>query len=109
MVIFRVIKTAMYAIRAIFPLFIQRNKSNLYVIQRFLAVLRKFNNPIDSFFTRFLRSVSLTHQFNNQMRTDCSDNFFTMSGSGSSRSEEHTSELQSREKIVCRLLLEKKK
>src|SRR5690606_40451383 len=27
----------------------------------------------------------------------------------SSRSEEHTSELQSREKLVCRLLLEKKK
>src|SRR6266700_6914202 len=29
--------------------------------------------------------------------------------SGQSRSEEHTSELQSREKLVCRLLLEKKK
>src|SRR5690606_39459296 len=28
---------------------------------------------------------------------------------GESRSEEHTSELQSREKLVCRLLLEKKK
>src|SRR5690606_41790660 len=28
---------------------------------------------------------------------------------GTSRSEEHTSELQSREKLVCRLLLEKKK
>src|SRR5690606_39510759 len=28
---------------------------------------------------------------------------------GRSRSEEHTSELQSREKLVCRLLLEKKK
>src|SRR5690606_41095743 len=28
---------------------------------------------------------------------------------GSGRSEEHTSELQSRENIVCRLLLEKKK
>src|SRR5690606_39737626 len=27
---------------------------------------------------------------------------------GNSRSEEHTSELQSREKLVCRLLLEKK-
>src|SRR5690606_39799368 len=27
---------------------------------------------------------------------------------GASRSEEHTSELQSREKLVCRLLLEKK-
>src|SRR5579883_1874467 len=30
-------------------------------------------------------------------------------GHGSRRSEEHTSELQSREKLVCRLLLEKKK
>src|SRR6266511_6248686 len=29
--------------------------------------------------------------------------------SGASRSEEHTSELQSRENLVCRLLLEKKK
>src|SRR5207302_2175391 len=37
----------------------------------------------------------------------------TASGSGGrtgrSRSEEHTSELQSRENLVCRLLLEKKK
>src|SRR3712207_6991966 len=30
-------------------------------------------------------------------------------GSGSRRSEEHTSELQSRQYLVCRLLLEKKK
>src|SRR3712207_7349058 len=30
-------------------------------------------------------------------------------GPGSSRSEEHTSELQSRQYLVCRLLLEKKK
>src|SRR5690606_41058822 len=30
-------------------------------------------------------------------------------GNGISRSEEHTSELQSRENLVCRLLLEKKK
>src|SRR5690606_39623456 len=29
--------------------------------------------------------------------------------SGATRSEEHTSELQSRENLVCRLLLEKKK
>src|SRR5690606_41923114 len=31
------------------------------------------------------------------------------SSTSSSRSEEHTSELQSRENLVCRLLLEKKK
>src|SRR5690606_41612997 len=30
-------------------------------------------------------------------------------GQGEARSEEHTSELQSRENLVCRLLLEKKK
>src|SRR5690606_39670421 len=30
-------------------------------------------------------------------------------GHGANRSEEHTSELQSRENLVCRLLLEKKK
>src|SRR3712207_8220567 len=34
---------------------------------------------------------------------------FTMVGIGKARSEEHTSELQSRQYLVCRLLLEKKK
>src|SRR5690606_42028338 len=35
--------------------------------------------------------------------------FFHEVGGASARSEEHTSELQSRENLVCRLLLEKKK
>src|SRR3712207_7491467 len=39
-------------------------------------------------------------------RNTCCD--FTKSGAGA-RSEEHTSELQSRQYLVCRLLLEKKK
>src|SRR5690606_39478255 len=34
---------------------------------------------------------------------------FEKAGRGITRSEEHTSELQSRENLVCRLLLEKKK
>src|SRR5690606_1991391 len=34
---------------------------------------------------------------------------FTFGTEGEARSEEHTSELQSRENLVCRLLLEKKK
>src|SRR3712207_7755845 len=33
----------------------------------------------------------------------------TINGQGALRSEEHTSELQSRQYLVCRLLLEKKK
>src|SRR5438874_8354357 len=35
--------------------------------------------------------------------------FGPLGGAGRSRSEEHTSELQSRRDLVCRLLLEKKK
>src|SRR2546430_9485112 len=42
--------------------------------------------------------------------TDVFGRGFTVAGSGAgSRSEEHTSELQSQSNLVCRLLLEKKK
>src|SRR3712207_7127415 len=42
-------------------------------------------------------------------RSRSRDSPATTASSGSSRSEEHTSELQSRQYLVCRLLLEKKK
>src|SRR5688572_30876761 len=42
-------------------------------------------------------------------RSSGSPNSAIQTGSGSSRSEEHTSELQSQSNLVCRLLLEKKK
>src|SRR2546427_8108114 len=42
----------------------------------------------------------------NTLPTPCSD---TAAPSPASRSEEHTSELQSQSNLVCRLLLEKKK
>src|SRR3712207_8890097 len=42
-------------------------------------------------------------------RTSCASRNFTSSGNcRTPRSEEHTSELQSRQYLVCRLLLEKK-
>src|SRR5206468_10259571 len=54
-----------------------------------------------------LRSKQLTtsavHAFRRATRADGADK------SGLTRSEEHTSELQSRSDLVCRLLLEKKK
>src|SRR5690606_41041934 len=37
---------------------------------------------------------------------DCSCAFLQVQGYGAGRSEEHTSELQSRENLVCRLLLD---
>src|SRR2546429_5669605 len=43
------------------------------------------------------------------MRAGLPDEFKTQSLQGVARSEEHTSELQSRLHLVCRLLLEKKK
>src|SRR5690606_40271306 len=39
----------------------------------------------------------------------CRSNGLCCGAGGAQRSEEHTSELQSRENLVCRLLLEKKK
>src|SRR5690606_41515602 len=50
-----------------------------------------------------LTSVPLSASSPAELRTCCTRSCF------SSRSEEHTSELQSRENLVCRLLLEKKK
>src|SRR3712207_8803210 len=41
--------------------------------------------------------------------TDCEVRALPQRSSRTSRSEEHTSELQSRQYLVCRLLLEKKK
>src|SRR5690606_41356371 len=49
-----------------------------------------------------LASPGVTHPGNATM-------FLSLIYASSSRSEEHTSELQSRENLVCRLLLEKKK
>src|SRR2546422_7130400 len=45
----------------------------------------------------------------NVMATFCNFDFFFASRTSGERSEEHTSELQSRLHLVCRLLLEKKK
>src|SRR5690606_39826230 len=47
--------------------------------------------------------------FYNYVDNKIADSFNTREGYRQIRSEEHTSELQSRENLVCRLLLEKKK
>src|SRR5216683_4664823 len=43
------------------------------------------------------------------LRFDSGNDRLHVAGAGAGRSEEHTSELQSRSDLVCRLLLEKKK
>src|SRR5690606_10353532 len=51
----------------------------------------------------------ITGLFNANERFSFDGEFYTIDNAPFSRSEEHTSELQSRENLVCRLLLEKKK
>src|SRR5947209_13532147 len=67
-------------------------------------------------YTTLFRSVLGTfHQRGSSTRCAAQRAAFSSSGRGAwrlppgSRSEEHTSELQSRQYLVCRLLLEKKK
>src|SRR5690606_41785859 len=68
-----------------------------------IDIICKHNKALNSYQQMTLRN-KITHE--------CKASFF-LSGdvrfSFKKRSEEHTSELQSRENLVCRLLLEKKK
>src|SRR5690554_7620225 len=66
--------------------------------QRFAVFIQ--NNQIFWLFSKFQHVVAHSYYF-------CTKRFFLVSGQY--RSEEHTSELQSRPHLVCRLLLEKKK
>src|SRR3712207_8296966 len=67
--------------------------------------------------TRGARDMLTTNPFDDdKLREECgifgiwgADNAASFSALGLHRSEEHTSELQSRQYLVCRLLLEKKK
>src|SRR2546430_3907714 len=59
-------------------------------------------------YTTLFRS-HLTKARNTPKRSLNGKTMFNFSRPGSTRSEEHTSELQSQSNLVCRLLLEKKK
>src|SRR3712207_8904401 len=61
--------------------------------------------PTDS----FTYSLNGGSTGNVSVTVTCRDEPAPAQSGGSSRSEEHTSELQSRQYLVCRLLLEKKK
>src|SRR3712207_7796342 len=55
------------------------------------------------------QSAPSASTFRRRTWTSCADASPRRAGPPRSRSEEHTSELQSRQYLVCRLLLEKKK
>src|SRR5690606_40731213 len=58
--------------------------------------------------TRFTTIIENSWTLFTKNRKEASNKTFRKDYKSSMRSEEHTSELQSRENIVCRLLLEKK-
>src|SRR5690242_2141156 len=67
--------------------------------------------PYDSKVLRILSSFSAKSRTSRAIESDCLSIPFTslLKDLSESRSEEHTSELQSHVNLVCRLLLEKKK
>src|SRR3712207_7047746 len=75
-----------------------------------LPILIKSDPPTYKF---FLGSTAEKVEFNNPVSTEqlseTIHNVTSINVQSSKRSEEHTSELQSRQYLVCRLLLEKKK
>src|SRR2546422_2920579 len=67
------------------------------------------NGAFDSSSTRVNGLCQSTCSFASRPQKPSKSRRSTCSGTSRSRSEEHTSELQSRLHLVCRLLLEKKK
>src|SRR3712207_6926019 len=55
------------------------------------------------------RRLDWEAQFERALRAFAANGFLVLVGDRQARSEEHTSELQSRQYLVCRLLLEKTK
>src|SRR5690606_40990784 len=84
-----------------------------YAVFFFLVLRRPPRSTLFPYTTLF-RSITIerryTHQTMNTVFTfQISEGIFAFEFKRDGRSEEHTSELQSRENLVCRLLLEKKK
>src|SRR5437870_9396324 len=83
--------------------------SILIVIMGTLAILR---TPTDIFPNINIPVVSIIWNYNGLVPEDMADRVVSITERALTttvRSEEHTSELQSRGHLVCRLLLEKKK
>src|SRR5690554_7558989 len=65
---------------------------------------------VSTFNFKWRKRFNLRYFFNIRLNSHCRNNFHCTSNCNyDKRSEEHTSELQSRPHLVCRLLLEKKK
>src|SRR5690606_41520217 len=76
-------------------------RSSLFPYTTLFRSLHNFSCPLEALceiFSDSLLNLFVVHNFSPLFEKHCN----------ADRSEEHTSELQSREKLVCRLLLEKK-
>src|SRR5690606_41882345 len=81
-------------------------KQYQYLAWDFLEITILYNDQRSQIFEVPLHKVKIGQEFYeliNKMNNIKDNELFTLT-----RSEEHTSELQSRENLVCRLLLEKK-
>src|SRR5690606_40586440 len=77
---------------------------NIFIDQITTFHMNSIENLTNHMERRYQIRTSISDIQSNGLTSFSSDRIFT-----NHRSEEHTSELQSRENLVCRLLLEKKK
>src|SRR5690606_40508304 len=78
------------------------SRNQFYTPQELVPNYDLREKPINGFYKMTFEVVDIQHIYNKCKEKNV-EIYFNL------RSEEHTSELQSRENLVCRLLLEKKK
>src|SRR5438105_3676066 len=97
------VKSALYGMQTVVPYFLERGRGHLINISSFLGRV-----PIAAHRSAYNAAKAALNALTATLRADVGGKGVEVSLVMPGRSEEHTSELQSRVDIVCRLLLEKK-
>src|SRR5690606_19936102 len=80
-VVFCIIEPTVNTICTVLPFFIQCDKADLNIIQRFTSIFCELNDSFYSLLTGLLRTIALSHQLHHKMTAYRADDLFAMSSS----------------------------